>query len=1261
MDTYFTNDFELNRCSSPGYPFLVGWDQTNTVENTVSSCNGSITNLTFSGGTPPYSFKLTYPDKVVGPPKTGITTNFVGLCAGQYTAQTTDSLYSSTTSFITILPLTAGTLTAGVVDTSCESNINDFCTIEVSGFTHSSDNFTYLLYKDNNLYNTYQGSNGEENHVFSNLTHGNYTLTAYDGNSASYSSQKTELCTCLNGYTLDSSNVFGYTGLSTTNIAEEWRQYNLFNNYWIEFASTWGPHLLPPFIANGDNIVFESGIDPDGTIRVDDPYCWLYTGKTSTRKTENTVDWYLGDYNLTMEDGDNVGPAGYSLAADVGTFYYNTTINKFVINWRPFTINTWVTINATTNRGQNVFPISSSVGLTGSTIYNSIALGTVNEVGYTVTGSTMDVIQWDHIAMGDDTLELTNANSNTPMLFASTCKYMNYVHELSLGSSDGDNDTIGVILATFIDSDGLYGPKGTPQQLTLHFNTTSTNGDNVTIEYNSQGNSSYAFSIDGRQTTNCGYETKMGCSKVMQITPITGISTTILSNNIDKSPFSYGAYAGQGTPYVRIERSGNLGEKFNIQMTDTITSAKVGTPQTFNSDYEINFNLLDKSTWVGNGRNAAYYANEKDLYKFLGSQSVGYHQHSQPNSYFYNINFTGTQSNYLFKDLKFGGSSTLQFPLGNPNLQGVEASNNRELNFYASLSGGGNIGDPTVPKVSPQASVSLQTTEIPLMTTTGGTKISATTDTYVLYNPQSFANNQVEPCTEFNFTWTKNTTDLINGNMVPYYSVHPYIPEQKAFSMTPSFTRVFDNPMGRKLILTSNNQVIGEGVEATDCIRLGSLGEGSEFIIKPNYIFKNKLNDLNCTSCNCTAPPISGTTKEITNTEVWYDTFDPRPDLKIVGNEDSTGIFSWNCDGKINTRDYGLYDSTTDFYFLKVPEIGTVDLETNDIRYATNDSCGNLYTQQIEIQEIFNSGGTNIFSGTTTLPIVISGTPFTATLNFVGNGPLQVTLNGLTLFASQAEDLSDGGDYYFDGNSQVKFRVDTVQSYDVINIIYTPGSFSRSYYYDSYIVPATIPIVSGGTSAGGNVLYTNGYYYYLRTTHTPLGDIGLTLNGTVLSPNSDYTLISDNVVQFTGLQYPGGLTENDLIGQFYFTHFNLLGVSGVRDPKITVIAPRSAYYTYELLLVVRNSADSIVYTETQTCPPQTSVDKIPLMKTFTVQTPAPGEFSYNIVTTSIYTLINGDTISNSVTSKTYNFSITPAIFYDESKRTPINRTTSSGY
>ena len=48
-------------------------------------------------------------------------------------------------------------------------------------------------------------------------------------------------------------------------------------------------------------------------MRVDDPYVWLYTGETSTRKTENTVDWYLGTYNLPMEDGDDVDFLGYNV------------------------------------------------------------------------------------------------------------------------------------------------------------------------------------------------------------------------------------------------------------------------------------------------------------------------------------------------------------------------------------------------------------------------------------------------------------------------------------------------------------------------------------------------------------------------------------------------------------------------------------------------------------------------------------------------------------------------------------------------------------------------------------------------------------------------------------------------------------------------------------------------------------------------------------------------------------------------------------
>ena len=1270
MAIYFTDNFELNECGSSANPFLVSWDQTNSVENAASTCTGSITNLTLSGGTPPYRFILNYPDGTVS----ASTTNFTNLCAGQYTATTQDSLFSSTTSFITILPITAGTLTAGVVEKGCITNINEFCSVEVSGFTHSSDNFTYLLYKDNNLYDVYQGVTGEENHTFGSLEHGNYTLTAYDGSSSTYKSQKTELCKCLNGYTLDSSEVFGqvgitYTGLSANNIVQDWRKYNLFNRYFVNFATTWGPHTLPPFNSNPSAIVFDSGLQPDGTFNVNDPYVWFYTGETSTRKTENTVDWYLGTYDLNMEDGDNVGPAGYGLPADIGKFYYNTVIDKFVYrNNATGGANTWYTVNSTQNRGQNIYPIAT-VGtpagiLTGTSAYRAATVPNSN-VGFTVTGTSMDVVRWNNLATGTDAVVL-DQNTNIPILFASTCKYLNYVHEVSLGSTDTDNDTIGIVLATFIDTDGLYGPKGIPHQITLHFNCASPYGDNVTVNYNSQGNSAYTFAVDDRQPVNCGYETTMGCSTLAGVNPLSGISSTIISNNIDKSPFSIDNYNNMGTTFVRIERSGNLGEKFQIQMTDLMELADVGTSKPFNSDYEINFNLLDKNTWVGNNRNAPYYAKEKDLYKFLGSQSIGYHQGSVDDVYFYNIAFTGTQSNYLFTSLEYGGSETLQFSLGSPDFQGVGTSTNKIINFYNSLGSGGEVGNPTVPKVRPRPSVSMQTTQIPIMETTGGTKLSATTNDYVIYKPIEVEEGAEEPCVEFNFTWTKNTTDLLNGNMVPYYSLHNYSPEEEAFSKSPSLTRIFDNPQGKKLITTPNNQVIGEGLEASDCIKLSQIGGGSEFLIKPNYVFKDKLKNLESTPCACIGESLTGMTTGITQTEKWYDTFDPNPDLKIVGNNDSTGIFSWDTDGKVNTREYGLYDSTTDFYFLRTPQAPNVNLETNDILYGITDTCGKLTTQQVEVSAV--SGTT----GSTTVPFVVSGMPFTITLDFPASGPLQVTLNGLTLFASQESDFSDGGDYYFDGTSQIKFRPDTVQPYDLINIIYVPGTFARSYYYDNYVVPATIPNVSGGTSVTGNTLYTNGYYYYFKTTHTPIGAVGLTLNGTVLSPNSDYTLIQNNIVQFTGILYPDGLTENDVIGQFYFTKFNLLGAAGTKNPKINVTIPSSEYNTYELLLIVRDSANTIVYTETQVCEPNelpqstnaiNPEDNIQkgIEKTFTVTLPTPGNFSYNIITTSIYTLINGDTISDTTTSETYNFSVSAAIFYDESKDTTINTTTSSGY
>ena len=258
-----------------------------------------------------------------------------------------------------------------------------------------------------------------------------------------------------------------------------------------------GVHIAyPPFNSNPDAIVFDSGVNHDGTVRVDDPYVWLYTGETSTRKTENTVDWYLGSYALDMVDGDNVGPAGYTGVADIGKFYFNTVINKFVYRNRANSTNTWYTINSTVNRGQNIYPIATPGAgvniLTGSTAYDSISVPGGPFVGYTVTGTTNDVVQWNTLASGTDAVEI-DINSNLPLFLASTCKYLNYVHEVSLGSTDNDDDTIGLVLATFIDTNGLYGPKGIPHQITFNFNNASLFGDNVTVNYNAHGNSAYTL------------------------------------------------------------------------------------------------------------------------------------------------------------------------------------------------------------------------------------------------------------------------------------------------------------------------------------------------------------------------------------------------------------------------------------------------------------------------------------------------------------------------------------------------------------------------------------------------------------------------------------------------------------------------------------------------------------------------------------------------------------------------------------------------
>ena len=73
-------------------------------------------------------------------------------------------------------------------------------------------------------------------------------------------------------------------------------------------------------------------------------------------------------------------------------------------------------------------------------------------------------------------------------------------------------------------------------------------------------------------------------------------------------------------------------------------------------------------------------------------------------------------------------------------------------------------------------------------------------------------------------------------------------------------------------------------------------------------------------------------------------------------------------------------------------------------------------------------------------------------------------------------------------------------------------------------------------------------------------------------------ILSSDTVQFTGILYPSGLQENDIISQFYFTRITLQGTSGTKNPKVIVDVEAVYGYGDKLTLIVRDSTETIVHT-----------------------------------------------------------------------------------
>ena len=348
----------------------------------------------------------------------------------------------------------------------------------------------------------------------------------------------------------------------------------------------------------------KSGLQSDGTILSASSLSYLYTGSTK----------YLGSHNLTMLEGENVGPVSLSQSTtDSGKFYYNTHLNKFVVwynvagatgGWR------WSTYNPTQNTGLQYGNPTATRYLTTSTNWTTTSLLS-NQ--YTISGASDTVVlASDKITNAGGTSKSIKCSQNSGLLngFYSTCGYEEYTHEVTLESTAYDDDTTGLVLAAIKDDSGLYGPSGQTHTININFNSASRNGT-AAVTFN-QNNNTLAFT-DG-----------------------TNYNGTIWRG---VSPFGGGNYNNKGSVRVKVIKSGTT---FSIYTTDTMgtkSSSNVAPGQSNPYSLMVSFDLTDKTTWT----DAPSYAVGDELEIFTGGTKFGYLTSSQRDTYFYDIVFSGSQ------------------------------------------------------------------------------------------------------------------------------------------------------------------------------------------------------------------------------------------------------------------------------------------------------------------------------------------------------------------------------------------------------------------------------------------------------------------------------------------------------------------------------------------------------------------------------------------------------------------------------------------
>lgn len=553
-------------------PYFSTYSYTNS---NYQSNDGSIINIQVAGSTAPYNITITGPNgyiqNYVSPPAIPDQLN---LEPGTYSMSVSDSVGEVAPSVEIIIEEKPETILTSNITDACNCPNCD-CIVTVSDYIHNSNCFTYNLYDGNNPVPvaTYTGCRGDEYHQFTGLCTGDYRIEAI------------ELDEIL--YTVSAGSGNCPPGDLTYDKDSD---PNTIVNNWDRFA-----FLANTTLINPSAVALETGLDKTtGTI-----------SNAVGTYFERGVSWDLGDFNLPMTEGDNIGPVAAD-ALSYRKYYYNTAINKYVICFEvggglPTTY-WWCVYDPKVDTGTLTGNPTATQYLTTSTQWNVVALTatqvTVDSFGNVVSAQVKNAA-FPEMIQGTFNSSIING-------FYSGCLFNDYVHEVTIGSTNSDDDEIAIVMAAYKDVNGIWGAVDVTHTIQLLMSTSGSGNIRVALNF---GSNTY------------------------------GLDPVVVPGNLiaRDAAFPTGAWSSVGNIRIKIEKIGSI---FNVYRTDPFTVANIGNSRPYSLVYT--FDLVDPNTWHSAFKTEAIASGQTDiLEKFLTNIKIGYGTASQPSAQFYDIAFEG--------------------------------------------------------------------------------------------------------------------------------------------------------------------------------------------------------------------------------------------------------------------------------------------------------------------------------------------------------------------------------------------------------------------------------------------------------------------------------------------------------------------------------------------------------------------------------------------------------------------------------------------